>query len=373
MKVPSGRSIASAPPRRGSLSSAGRSSSRNGRAASPVVRRVRSACFRAAALLLLPATFASAAPLPSRRSDIVEVVDRISPAVVNIAAEQILGADRSMFDDFFFGWTRAPPRPVARLGRDHRLQGHHPDQRPRHLGRLQDHRDDEGRHGARMRRHRLGRRQRPGRPASARPERRASRRSSSEPPSDLLIGETIVAIGNPFGLSNTVTAGVVSALGPQRRGRERARPTPTSSRPTPRSTPATRAVPLVNIDGEMVGVATAIIGGAPGHRLRDPHRPRARIVDDLVRFGEVRPVWIGVRGKHAGRPARRTARAASGSAASSPTLPPAAGRSAGGRPDRLGGRRPDRLRGGLRNGAVDTRARAADEDRRPRQAGPSAR
>ena len=61
--------------------------------------------------------------------------------------------------------------------------------------------------------------------------------------------------------------------------------------------PGNSGGPLVNVDGEMVGVATAIIGGAQGIGFAIPVDRAHRIVEDLLRYGEVRAVWIGVRGK----------------------------------------------------------------------------
>jgi serine protease Do len=114
--------------------------------------------------------------------------------------------------------------------------------------------------------------------------------------SDIMIGETIVAIGNPFGLSHTVTAGVVSATGRSVKGENGQ--TYTDFIQTDASiNPGNSGGPLVNLDGEMVGVATAIIGGAQGIGFAIPADRARRIVDDLLKFGEVRAVWIGVRGK----------------------------------------------------------------------------
>ncbi|MEP6994035.1 MAG: trypsin-like peptidase domain-containing protein, partial [Acidobacteriota bacterium] len=113
---------------------------------------------------------------------------------------------------------------------------------------------------------------------------------------DLMIGETIVAIGNPFGLSNTVTAGVVSAIG--RTVKAENNQTYTDFIQTDASiNPGNSGGPLVNLDGEMIGVATAIIGGAQGIGFAIPVDRTRRIVDDLLKFGEVRAVWVGLRGK----------------------------------------------------------------------------
>ena len=111
-----------------------------------------------------------------------------------------------------------------------------------------------------------------------------------------MIGETIVAIGNPFGLSHTVTAGVVSAIG--RTVKAENNQTYTDFIQTDASiNPGNSGGPLVNLDGEMIGVATAIIGGAQGIGFAIPVDRARRIVDDLLRYGEVRAVWVGIRGR----------------------------------------------------------------------------
>jgi serine protease Do len=115
--------------------------------------------------------------------------------------------------------------------------------------------------------------------------------------SDLMIGETIVAIGNPFGFSNTVTSGVVSATGRTVRGRQNQRTYTDFIQIDAAINPGNSGGPVVNIDGELVGIATAIIGGAEGIGFAIPIDRAKRIVDDLLRFGSVRAVWIGVRGR----------------------------------------------------------------------------
>jgi serine protease Do len=241
---------------------------------------------------------AAAAPLPSRRSDIVQVVEKVSPAVVNISAEQILRRRPSLFDDFFFGFDSRPRRRTSQslgsgaiidpkgiiITNEHVVAGASKITAMTKAGVELDcdvigSDTDNDLAVLRVRK-----------PPGALP---AIKLGSS---SDLLIGETIVAIGNPFGLSNTVTAGVVSATG--RTVRAENNQTYTDFIQTDASiNPGNSGGPLVNVDGEMVGLATAIIGGAQGIGFAIPVDRAKRIVEDLLRFGEVRPVWVGLRGK----------------------------------------------------------------------------
>src|SRR6185436_14907998 len=113
--------------------------------------------------------------------------------------------------------------------------------------------------------------------------------------SDLMIGETVIAIGNPFGLSNTVTTGVLSAQGrtvPSERGERLF----TDFLQTDASiNPGNSGGPLVNVGGDVIGINTAIIQGATGIGFAIPADRARRVVDDLLRFGELRPLWTGAR------------------------------------------------------------------------------
>jgi serine protease Do len=62
--------------------------------------------------------------------------------------------------------------------------------------------------------------------------------------------------------------------------------------------PGNSGGPVVNIQGEMIGVATAIIGGAQGIGFAIPVDRAKRIVGDLLKFGYVKPVWIGLHGRN---------------------------------------------------------------------------
>jgi S1-C subfamily serine protease len=112
---------------------------------------------------------------------------------------------------------------------------------------------------------------------------------------DVLIGETAIALGNPFGLSNTVTTGIVSALHRSVPG-EAGRTYSDFIQTDAAINPGNSGGALVNILGELIGINTAIVGGANTIGFAIPIDRVKRITDDLLRFGEVKPVWIGLRG-----------------------------------------------------------------------------
>ena len=109
---------------------------------------------------------------------------------------------------------------------------------------------------------------------------------------DLMIGESVVAIGNPFGFSHTVTTGVVSSVN---------RSIKTADRvfhkfiQTDASiNPGNSGGPLLNINGELIGINTAIYAQAQGIGFAIPIHRAKRIISDLINFGEVVQAWIGM-------------------------------------------------------------------------------
>jgi serine protease Do len=108
----------------------------------------------------------------------------------------------------------------------------------------------------------------------------------------VMIGETVVAIGNPFGLNHTVTTGVLSAVNRSIRGdgREYHGFLQTDAS----INPGNSGGPLLNLDGEVIGINTAILGNAQGIGFAIPINRARRIVDDLIRHGEVVPAWLGI-------------------------------------------------------------------------------
>jgi serine protease Do len=110
----------------------------------------------------------------------------------------------------------------------------------------------------------------------------------------LRLGEWVIAIGNPFSLGGSVTAGIVSA-----RNRDISQGPYDNYIQTDASiNRGNSGGPLFNLDGEVVGVNTLIIsptGGSIGLGFAVPSKTVAAVVDQLQKFGELRRGWLGVR------------------------------------------------------------------------------
>jgi len=110
----------------------------------------------------------------------------------------------------------------------------------------------------------------------------------------LEVGDFVIAIGNPFGLGQTVTSGIVSALGRTglgKQGYEDFIQTDASINP------GNSGGALVNLKGELVGINTAIIspgGGNVGIGFAVPINMARRVMEQLVQYGEVRRGQIGI-------------------------------------------------------------------------------
>ena len=110
------------------------------------------------------------------------------------------------------------------------------------------------------------------------------------------IGDWVMAIGNPFGLGGTVTAGIISA-------RNRDIPAEQSSYAQYIQTDASinkgnSGGPLFNMNGDVIGINTAILsptGGSVGIGFAVPASMAKPVIDQLLQFGETRRGWLGVR------------------------------------------------------------------------------
>jgi serine protease Do len=109
---------------------------------------------------------------------------------------------------------------------------------------------------------------------------------------DLLVGEPVIAIGNPFGLANTVTTGVISAL--DRSIRTEGRSYYGFIQTDASINPGNSGGPLVNAEGQLIGINTAIYQGAEGIGFAVPIAVATRVVEQLIAHGGIDPVWLGV-------------------------------------------------------------------------------
>ena len=109
---------------------------------------------------------------------------------------------------------------------------------------------------------------------------------------DLMIGETVIAIGNPFGFSNTVTTGVISALNRSIRTDEHVFHDFIQTDAS--INPGNSGGPLLNINGELIGINTAIYAKAQGIGFAIPINKAKKIISDLIRYGEVIQAWLGI-------------------------------------------------------------------------------
>lgn len=111
------------------------------------------------------------------------------------------------------------------------------------------------------------------------------------------IGEWVLAVGNPFNLTSTVTAGIVSAKGRNLDIIEGSYSIESFIQTDAVVNPGNSGGALVNVQGELVGINTAIIsksGGYEGYSFAVPSNLVKKVVRDLLEFGEVRRAILGV-------------------------------------------------------------------------------
>ncbi len=112
--------------------------------------------------------------------------------------------------------------------------------------------------------------------------------------SEARVGDWVMAIGNPFGLGGTVTAGIISAI-----NRDiNAGPYDDFIQTDASINRGNSGGPLFNMEGEVVGVNTAIIspsGGSIGIGFSVPSDTAISVIEQLREFGETRRGWLGVR------------------------------------------------------------------------------
>ena len=246
-------------------------------------------------LLVVTASTNARADLARRRNEVVEVVQKVSPAVVFIGTESEVESPfrgrRSPLEEFF----GAPPRQSQRqqglgsgvivdpngiiITNDHVIRG----ASAIHVV-LADGRELEAEVIGSDANNDLAVLK-----VSSKQALPAAKLGTS---ADLMIGETVIAIGSPFGLSKTVTSGVVSATG--RTFKADGRTYNDFLQTDAAINPGNSGGPLLNVDGDVIGINTAIFASAQGIGFAIPADKVRRIVDELTRFGKVRPAWVGL-------------------------------------------------------------------------------
>lgn len=109
---------------------------------------------------------------------------------------------------------------------------------------------------------------------------------------DLLLGETVIAIGNPLGLGHSITTGIISSTA--RRIELEEGVSSFFIQSDALINPGNSGGPLININGELIGINTAIARQAQGIGFSIPIDVARRILGELIENGQLRPVYLGI-------------------------------------------------------------------------------
>jgi serine protease Do len=107
-------------------------------------------------------------------------------------------------------------------------------------------------------------------------------------------GEAVIAIGNPLGLNNTVTSGIVSATGRSSRDIGASDKRVDYIQTDAAINPGNSGGPLLNVRGQVIGMNTAIISGAQGLGFAIPINTAQRIAQELIANGKVEHPYLGI-------------------------------------------------------------------------------
>ena len=271
---------------------------------SAVIRRSQPTALVAGAILMLQVmTSAAALPIPGSaggKPTLAPLLERVTPAVVNIAVQSVVSRAQNplLMDPFFRRFFNAPeqapvqPRQSAGSGvivdegKGYVLTNHHViDNAAKITVTVKDGRSfeakligsDEGTDVALLK--------------VEADSLTAVQLGDSD---TLAVGDFVVAIGNPFGLGQTVTSGIVSALGRSGlniEGYEDFIQTDASINP------GNSGGALIDLDGKLIGINTALIGPAGGNvgiGFAVPVSMVRAVMKQLVRYGEVRRGRLGI-------------------------------------------------------------------------------
>jgi len=120
----------------------------------------------------------------------------------------------------------------------------------------------------------------------------------------LRVGDWVIAVGSPYGLSFTVTSGIVSALGRSLQSRQRGRTLEGVIQTDAPLNPGNSGGPLLDAEGRVVGINTAVFYPAQGLCFAIPARTASHVTSEILRHGRVRRAWLGVSAEELLLPAR---------------------------------------------------------------------
>lgn len=110
----------------------------------------------------------------------------------------------------------------------------------------------------------------------------------------LRVGDFVVAVGSPFGLARTVTLGIVSALGRTLKSELTKRPIEGVIQTDAPLNPGNSGGPLLNAQGEVIGINTAILYPGQGLCFAVPSKTATFVSGEILAHGRVRRAWLGV-------------------------------------------------------------------------------
>ncbi|NVK28293.1 MAG: Do family serine endopeptidase [Flavobacteriia bacterium] len=114
---------------------------------------------------------------------------------------------------------------------------------------------------------------------------------------DLRLGQWVLAVGNPFNLNSTVTAGIVSAKGRSINIIDEQSAIESFIQTDAAVNPGNSGGALVNLNGDLVGINTAIsthTGSFEGYSFAVPSNLARKVVDDIIEYGQVQRAYLGV-------------------------------------------------------------------------------
>jgi serine protease Do len=251
-------------------------------------------------LVVLPALAVQASP---RRTPVVEAVEKAAPAVVNIRTEQIVerrrspffGFGGSLFEEFFRDFSAPRSYTTQAIGSGVMIDGegliltnaHVINRASKIFVALPDkHREVEAKLVGRDERLDLALIRIP------REEGEVSVHLELGTSADLMVGEPVIAIGNPLGLGSSITTGVVS--GPLRALTLSKDFMAVFIQTDALINPGNSGGPLINLEGKVIGINTAIARQAQGIGFAVPADIIKRVLPDLQTYGRIRRSFLGV-------------------------------------------------------------------------------